>query len=483
MSTYDVGIIGGGPGGYVAAIKAAQLGGTVCLIEKGEWGGTCLNRGCIPTKTLFSVATLATQIQDAAAFGIQTRDTAIDYTQVLAHKSSVVQRLTGGIAQLLKGNGVHTINGTASLVNKNRIAVGKEARLQTAPTESLVNKNRIAVLKSDGTTEHVDAKNVIIATGSEPAEPSMFDVDETQVLTTTGILNLPELPESLIIVGGGVSGCEFASIFNALGCRVTVLELLPTILATEDVQIIRHIQLFMKRKGIQIRTSAKLTQVKKTETHVTAVLASGEELTAEKMLISIGRRFNTEGIGLEQVGVRTDAGKIRVDSRMQTNMPGIYAVGDVASRYLLAHVASAEGKVAAQNCLGETATMNYQVIPWCVFTLPEIGHVGMTEKEATDEGYEVKVGRFPYAANGIALGMRETDGFVKTIADAESGDVLGVHIVGAHASTLIHEAAVAIRTGAAAQDIAHTVHAHPTLSEMVMESAEAAFGKAIHSLS
>ena len=200
------------------------------------------------------------------------------------------------------------------------------------------------MLKSDGTTEHVDAKNVIIATGSEPAEPPMFDIDETQVLTTTGILNLTELPESLIIVGGGVSGCEFASIFNALGCRVTVLELLPTILATEDVQIIRHIQLFMKRKGIQIRTGAKLTQVKKTDTHVTAVLASGEELTAEKMLISIGRRFNTEGIGLEQVGVRTDAGKIRVDSRMQTNVPGIYAVGDVASRYLLAHVASAEGK-------------------------------------------------------------------------------------------------------------------------------------------
>ena len=462
MSTYDVGIIGGGPGGYVAAIKAAQLGGTVCLIEKGAWGGTCLNRGCIPTKTLFSVATLATHLQDAAEFGIQARDTAIDYPQVLAHKTAVVHRLTGGIAQLLKGNGVHTMNGTASLLNK----------------------NEMAVLKSDGTTEQVAAKNVIIATGSEPAEPPMFEIDETQVLTTTGILNLTELPESLLIVGGGVSGCEFASIFNALGCRVTVLELLPTLLATEDVQVIRHIQLFMKRKGIHIRTGASVTQVKKMETHVTATLESGEELTAEKMLVSIGRRFNTEGIGLEQVGVRTtDTGKIRVDSRMQTNIPGIYAVGDVASRYLLAHVASAEGKVAAQNCLGETAAMNYQVIPWCVFTLPEIGHVGMTEKEATAEGYKVKVGRFPYAANGIALGMRETDGFVKTLADAENGDVLGVHIVGAHASTLIHEAAVAIRAGAAAKDIAHTIHAHPTLSEMVMESAEAAaFGRTIHSL-
>ncbi len=473
MSTYDVGIIGGGPGGYVAAIKAAQMGAQVCLIEKGAWGGTCLHRGCIPTKTLFSVATLATHMQDAAELGIQTRDTAIDYTQVLAHKESVVQRLTGGIAQLLKGNGVHTLNGTAALTDK----------------------NRIAVLKPDGTTEQVHAKNVIIATGSEPAEPPLFEIDETQVLTTTGILNLTELPESLIIVGGGISGCEFASIFNALGCSVTVLELLPTLLATEDVQVIRHIQRFMKQKGIHSHTGAKVTHVKKSETHVTATLESGEELTAEKMLISTGRRFNTEGIGLEKVGVRTDKGKIRVNSRMQTNIPGIYAIGDVASRYLLAHVASAEGKVAAQNCLVATATMpptmaptmaptmDYQVIPWCIFTLPEIGHVGMTEKEATDEGYEVKVGRFPYAANGIALGMRETDGFVKTVADAESGDILGVHIVGAHASTLIHEAAVAIRAGAAAMDIAHTVHAHPTLSEMVMESAEAAYGKAIHSLS
>ena len=461
MATYDVGIIGGGPGGYVAAIKAAQLGGTVCLIEKGEWGGTCLNRGCIPTKTLFAVANLATQIQEAPAFGVNINGEAtIDYPQVLSHKTSVIQQLTGGIAQLLKANGVDTFNGTATLANKNTVVVNK----------------------SDGTTEQLNAKNIIIATGSEPAEPPIFEIDESQVLTTTGILNLTELPESLLIVGGGVSGCEFASIFNALGCRVTVLELLPTILATEDVQVIRHIQLFMKRKGITIHTGANLTQVKKSDASVTAVLESGEELTAQKMLVSIGRRYNTDGIGLERVGVRTEGGKIVVDARMQTNVAGIYAVGDVASRYLLAHVASAEGKIAAQNCLGNSVEMDYQVIPWCVFTLPEIGHVGMTEKEATDEGYEVKVGRFPYAANGKALGLRETDGFVKTVSDADSGDILGVHIVGAHASTLIHEAAVAIRTGATAVDIAGTVHAHPTLAEMVMESAEAAYDRAIHSL-
>ena len=461
MSIYDVGIIGGGPGGYVAAIKAAQLGGNVCLIEKGEWGGTCLNRGCIPTKTLFAVASLATQVQEASAFGVHiTGEATIDYPQVLAHKTGVIQQLTGGIAQLLKANKVDTFNGTATLTDRNTINVSK----------------------SDGTTEQLHAKNIIIATGSEPAEPPVFDIDETHVLTTTGILNLTALPESLLIVGGGVSGCEFAAIFNALGCKVTVLELLPTLLATEDVHVIRHIQLFMKRKGITIHTGAKLTQVKKSDASVTAVLESGEEFTAEKMLVSIGRRYNTEGVGLEKVGVRTAGGKIIVDTRLQTNIPGIYAVGDVASRYLLAHVASAEGKIAAQNCLGTPVEMDYQVIPWCVFTLPEIGHVGMTEKEATDEGYEVKIGRFPYAANGKALGLHETDGFVKTVADADSGDILGVHIVGAQASTLIHEAAVAVRLGASAADIAHTVHAHPTLSEIVMESAEAAYDKAIHSL-
>ncbi len=456
MSTYDVGIIGGGPGGYVAAIRAAQLGSTVCLIEKGQWGGTCLNRGCIPTKTLFSIAHLAEQVRNTPALNAQ--NTTVDYSQTLTHKTEVIEKLTGGISQLLKRNKIQTLIGNASLTDKNTIVVNK----------------------TDGTSEQIKVKNVIIATGSEPADPPVFEIDETDVLTTTGILNLTELPESLIIVGGGVSGCEFASIFNAFGCKVTVLELLPTILATEDVQVVRHIQLFMKRKGISIQTGAKITSVKKSEEGVTAVLESGESVKAEKMLVSIGRRYNSDGIRLEKVGIRIDNGKIVVNEKMQTNIPGIYAVGDVASRYLLAHVASAEGKVAAQNCLGETTEMDYQVIPWCVFTLPEIGHAGMTEKEATDEGYEVKVGRFPYGASGMALGMGEADGFVKTVMDADSGDILGAHIVGVHASTLIHEAAVAIRMGASAMDIAHTVHAHPTLSEMVMESAEAAYGRAVH---
>lgn len=458
MSVFDVGIIGGGPGGYVAAIKAAQLGGSVCLIEKSEWGGTCLNRGCIPTKTLYSVAHLAEQVHNTQILNIQ--NASVDYSKTIEHKTQVIDKLKGGIAQLLKANKIQTFKGTATLADKNTIAIEE----------------------SDGTSEQISAKNVIIATGSEPADLPTFEIDEIDVLTTTGILNLTEIPESLLIVGGGVSGCEFASIFTALGCDVTVVELLPTILATEDVQVIRHIQLFMKRKGIKFHTEANITHISKSESGVIATLESGEELTPQKLLVSIGRRFNSDGLGLENVGVRTENGKILVNEKMETNVPGIYAVGDVASRYLLAHVASAEGKVAAENCMGRTTEMDYQVIPWCVFTLPEIGHVGMTEKEATDEGYEVKVGRFPYGASGMALGMSESDGFVKTVADADSGDILGAHIVGAHASTLIHEAAVAVRVGASAKDIAHTVHAHPTLSEMVMESAEAAYDRAIHVL-
>ena len=458
MSTFDVGIIGGGPGGYVAAIKAAQLDGSVCLIEKRELGGTCLNRGCIPTKTLFSVANFATQVREAAGFGVKIQGAEIDYPQVLAHKDATVKQLRSGITQLLKGNGVHTINGTGVLTGR----------------------NTIEVTKLDGTQEQVTAKQIIIATGSEPANIPIFEIDEQHVLTTTGILELKELPKSIIIVGGGVSGCEFASIFNGLGCEVTVLELLPTILATEDAQVVRQIRLFMKRKGIEIKTRANVTRVEKSESGVTATLESGEQIGAEKMLISIGRALNSEGLGLERTGIRTERGKVLVNEKMETSVPGIYAVGDVASRYLLAHIASAEGIVAAQNCMDSNAEMDYSTVPWCVFTIPEIARVGMTEEEAKAEGYEIKVGRFPYAASGKALSMRETDGFVKVISDTELGDLLGVHILGAHASDLIHEAAVAIRLGASVVDLAHTIHAHPTLAEAVMESAEAAYDRAIH---
>lgn len=461
MSSYNVAIIGGGPGGYVAAIKAAQLGAKVCLIEKGELGGTCLNRGCIPTKTLFAVANLATQVRGAAEFGLNIQSAEVDYTQVLVHKNNTVKQLAEGISKLLKGNDVHTINGIGSLTSR----------------------NRIEVVKSDGTRIEIVAEKIIIATGSEPANFPVFEIDERQVLTTTGGLVLNELPSSIIIIGGGVSGCEFASIFNGLGCKVTILELLPTILATEDKQVVRQLRVFMKRKGIDIHTDANVTRVEKCENGVTATMESGEKISAQRMLVSIGRTLNSDSIGLEAVGIRKSAaGKIIVNEKMETNVPGIYAVGDVASRYLLAHVASAEGIVAAQNCMGENVRMDYSTVPWCVFTIPELARVGMTEEEAVGEGYKIKIGRFPYAASGKALGMRETEGFVKVISDSESGDILGVHILGANASDLIHEAVVAIRLGASVADLAHTIHAHPTLAEAVMESAEAAHNRAIHML-
>ena len=458
MSTFDVAVVGGGPGGYVAAIKAAQLGGNVCLIEQGDWGGTCLNRGCIPTKTLHAVANLMRQVHEAEGFGIKIQGAEVDYQRVVNHKDETVRKLTRGIGQLLKGNAVRTISGSAKLAGSDSIVVNK----------------------ADGSIEQVRASKIIIATGSEPANIPTFDIDEQLVLSTTGILELSELPKSLIIVGAGVSVCEFASIFNGLGSQIILLELLPTILATEDVHIVRQVRQAMKRKGIDIRTGVNVTQVEKLDSGVSAKLASGEVINAERMLVSIGRRLNSSGIGLEDVGVRTEKSKICVNERMETNIPGIYAVGDVASRYALAHVASREGIVAARNCMGEEVEMDYGTVPWCVFTIPEVARVGLTEDEAVAEGYEVKIGRFPYAASGKAIGMRETEGFVKVISDPDSEDILGVHILGAHASDLIHEAALAIRLGASVSDLAHTIHAHPTLGEAVMESAEAAYNRAIH---
>jgi len=459
MSDLDIAVIGAGPGGYVAAIKAAQLGGKVCVIEKGELGGTCLNRGCIPTKTLYASAKFASKLSDAEEFGIEVKEVRINFPQVIAHKNAVVKKLVDGIGMLFKGNKIKLIKG-----------VGR-----------IVRPGVVEVAQGDGSVESVEARNIIIATGSQPANIPVFEIDEQQVLTSTGALELAELPSSMLIVGGGVIGCEFASIFNALGCEVAIVELLPAILSTEDKQIARLMRTLMKRKGVTILTKANIVKVNKSEAGVTAELESGEELQAEKMLVSIGRKLNLEG--LEDIGLKTREGRIAVDGRMQTNVPNIFAVGDIANRFQLAHVASAEGIVAAKNCMGMSATMDYHTIPSCIFTIPEIARVGLTEEEAKGEGYDVKIGRFPFTASGKAVSMRETDGLVKIISDGETGDVLGVHILGPNASDLIHEAALAIRLGATAEDIAHTIHAHPTLSEAIMEASEAAYDKAIHLLS
>ena len=459
MSDLDIVVIGAGPGGYVAAIKAAQLGGKVCVIEKGELGGTCLNSGCIPTKTLYASAKLAAKLSNAEGFGIEVKDVKIDFAKVMAHKSVVVEKLVGGVGMLFKGNKIKLIKGVGRIVRPGVVEVEKE----------------------DGSVASVEAQNIIIATGSQPANIPLFEIDEKQVLTSTGALALTELPGSILIVGGGVIGCEFASIFNALGCEVTIVELLPTILSTEDKQISSLMRVLMKRKGVTILTKANILKVTKSEAGVTAELDSGEKLPAEKMLVSIGRKLNLEGFA--ETGLQIEEGRIVVDDRLQTNIPNIFAVGDIANRFQLAHVASAQGIVAAKNCMGVFATMDYHTIPSCIFTMPEIARVGLTEKEAKDEGYDVKVGRFPFTASGKAVSMKETDGLVKIISDGETGDILGTHILGENASDLIHEAALAIKLGATTRDIAHTIHAHPTLSEAIMEASEAAYDKAIHLLS
>ena len=461
MPDLDIAIIGAGPGGYVGAIKAAQLGGEVCVIEKGDLGGTCLNRGCIPTKTLYSSAKLASMVKNATDFGIEVKEANIDFARVMSQKDEVVKKLVGGVGTLFKGNKIKSIKGSGKIT-----AQGK-----------------IEVTKADSSLELVEARNIIIATGSEPADIPIFEIDEKQVLTSTGVLELTDLPKSLLVIGGGAIGCEFASIFNAFGCEVTIAELLPTILSTEDVQVIRQVQLLLKRKGIKIVTKANITKVSKSENGVTAELESGEKLQAEKMLVSIGRKLNLEGIGLENVGLKVEDGKVAVNERMQTNVENIYAIGDIANRFQLAYVASAEGIVAAQNCMDISAMMDYSTIPSCIFTLPEVARVGLTEEQAKQEGYEVKTGRFPFMANGKALGMREADGFVKIVSDVETNDILGAHILGPNASELIHEASLAIKLNASVKDLAHSIHAHPTLSEAVMEAAEAAYEKAIHLIS
>ncbi len=460
MKEFDLVVIGGGPGGYTAAIRAAQKGATVGLVEKDRVGGTCLNRGCIPTKALYYSAKNLLATEKAEKFGIKISGVEFNIAEAVRRKNDVVAKLVGGIEQLLKANRIELIRGNGSIEAEGKVKVEKE----------------------DGSTEVVGAKSIIIATGSEPALIPAFKIDGTNVITSTEALELNRVPESLLIIGGGVMGCEFANIFSAFGSSVKIVEILPRILSTEDPQAVRVVERVFKKRGVEVFTGTGVEEINIVEDgRVETRLTDGRTITTEKVLVTIGRSFNSSGIGLEGVGVETDdKGRIEVDSRMQTTAKGIYAIGDVTGGMLLAHVAAKEGLVAVENALGGTEEMDYSVIPAGIFTEPEIASVGMREKEAKEKELEVKVGRFPYAASGKALTMEEPDGFVQIVADASTDKVLGATIVGAHATDLIGEVAIAIRQGAKVTDIADTVHAHPTLPELVMEAAEDVHGMAIH---
>lgn len=452
---YDVLIIGAGSAGYVCAVRAAQLGATVCLIEKEAVGGTCLNWGCIPTKTLLNTAERYQTILNAEEFGLTAENPDFDLEKIQDRKQNVVDGLVKGIRRLFKTNKINFIEGKATIIDKNSVKCNDET---------------------------ITCSNLVIASGSEPLDIPAFNIDGKQVLTSTEALELTEIPESILIVGGGVIGCEFATLFNAFGADVTILEMMPQLLPTEDSSIANYLKSMFKRKKINIKLKEKIDEIKKEDDGIIAELSSGKSVKAEKALISIGRKLISSGFGVENLGL--DLGKngaITVDKKMRTNVEGVYAIGDVTGEMLLAHVASAQGMLVAEQIAGDTErTMNYNLVPNCIFTTPEIARVGLTEEDVKENGIEdYKVGKVSFRAIGKAQAIGEPNGFAKIIADS-SDKILGVHIIGAHATNLIHEAVVAMENEMTATELSHAIHAHPTLAEVILETAEAVNGLAIH---
>ncbi|MBP2635199.1 MAG: dihydrolipoamide dehydrogenase [Firmicutes bacterium] len=455
--SHDVIVVGGGPGGYVAAIRAAQLGGKVAIIEQNELGGVCLNQGCIPTKTLLTCAEKWRDLQNCANYGLKAENIYLDYSQVLARKSKVVLQLRSGVEQLIKSNGIEVLYGQARLQADGSLLVTGEA-------------NEV----------RVEGRAVIMATGSSPADLTIPGGELPAVINSDQLLALSQLPRSLAVIGAGAVGIEFASIFQAFGVQVTVIEMLPTILPNLDSDIIKRAGLALRKQGLSIMTNAKVTNIQQNEQGLKLTVDNGKELTelvVEKVLKATGRCPNIAQLGLEAAGVTCDRQGIPVNGRMETNVPGLYAVGDVTGRFMWAHAASSAGMIAAENAMGGNAVFDDRAVPGSIFITPEIAGVGLTEQEA---GPNICVSRFNFAANGKAVSMGNSDGLVKIIADAEDHRVLGMHIVGPHASDLILEGGLAIRNRLTANDIARTIHPHPTLSEAVMEAAQGIGSTSIH---
>jgi dihydrolipoamide dehydrogenase len=461
MSEINVVIIGGGPGGYVSAIKAAHLGLKAVLVEKDKLGGVCLNRGCIPTKALISTAEVLSHIQRAEEFGIQVKDYSFDFPAIMKRKDLITRRLSSGVEQLMNANQVRVIRGEGQIVEP----------------------GTVEILDAGGQKEIIKTKNIIIATGSSVMKLPIPGLDVKGVITSDEALSLSELPSRMIIIGGGVVGIEFAGIFRALGVEVTVVEMLPRILLPIDEEIARRLTVSLKRKGIEILTDCKVKEIKKNNQNLEVLVSTSEgekKLETEKVLLAAGRVPELGNIDVQGLDIELDGRAIKVDEKMRTNIPGIYAVGDVVGKIMLAHVASREGIVAVENISGKEVLMDYRAVPNCVFSMPEVASVGLTEEEARKENDNIKVSKFPFMANGKALGMGETEGMVKIIADGDTLELLGVHILGAHASDLIAEGTLALSIEATAEEIVNAIHAHPTLAETIAEAAEGITGKPIH---
>lgn len=456
----NIAIIGSGPGGYVAALKAAQLGANVNVIECDEVGGTCLNWGCIPTKAMLASAEALQKAKHLEDFGIEfSGSISANLTKILERKDKIVSTQAKGIKALFKNWGINLIVGRAKLLSP----------------------RKIEVTKRDESIEIIEADKIIIATGSRPAELPMFPFDGRYIISSTDALNMKAIPKSLLIVGAGAIGCEFASLYSDLGTEIFLLEMMPRILPTEDYDISELLQREFKKKKVKALTGLKLEKIDINSDGISVDIQDGKQIVVEKVLISIGRHLNSEGIGLADVGVQiSPRGEIIVNEKMQTNVPNIYAVGDVVGGMLLAHKASEEGIVAAYNACGQERIIDYSVIPAAIFTKPEIGSVGLRQHEAERKGFEIRIGLSNFRTLGKAHALGEISGFFKLIADKKNDKLLGAHIIGANATELIHEAALAIKAGLTAREVAETVHAHPTISEGFREAAMDLHGMAIH---
>lgn len=447
MKSYDIIIIGSGPGGYVAAIRAAQLGAKVAVIEKDQIGGTCLNWGCIPTKSLIN--------------SLETACGQPDYAEINRCKNNLVNKLRLGIEGLFKARRIELLRGVGQLKNKNIVEVCD------------INGKNI---------EQIEGKNIIIATGSRPYELPNLKFNRTNIISSNEIINLETVPKDLIIVGGGVIGCEFANIFSHLKTKVTIIEMMDSILPGVDKEISRKLELIMKKKGINILTKTKVERSALNQELVTVELSNNSNLSAEKLLVCVGRSINSENIGLENLGVKTERNKILVNKYLETSIDNIYAIGDVTGGIFLAHLASYQGVMVVENILGEKKEINYNLVPGCIFTQPEIGCVGLSEEAAKQMGFEIKIGRFPFTALGKAQVINKTDGLVKIIVEAKTDKILGAAILGPGATELIAIITTAMYFNSTAAQLEKIIFAHPTLSEAIGEAAASVQKKAIHTL-